>query len=78
MKVWDAATGQETLMLWGHSLSFSADGKRIALADPDTVKVWDVARKLLKESKAETVASIEELGVEQAMIIGHCVIFSSA
>jgi WD40 repeat protein len=48
VKVWNAATGGETLTLRGHtdfisSVSFSPDGKQIVSGSHDhTVKVWDV------------------------------------
>ena len=47
MKVWDAATAQETLTIKGHtrpvrSVVFSPDGPRLASASMDqTVKVWN-------------------------------------
>jgi WD40 repeat protein len=49
VRVWDAASGQETLTLKGHigvvlSVAFTADGNRLASASNDnTVKIWDAA-----------------------------------
>jgi WD40 repeat protein len=49
VKVWDAATGHEVLVLKGHttwvwSVAFSLDGKQLASASGDeTAKVWDAA-----------------------------------
>jgi WD40 repeat protein len=47
-RLWDAATGQETLKLEGHTgwvfgMVFSPDGRRLATASQDsTARVWDV------------------------------------
>ncbi len=49
VRLWDAASGQETSSLAGHSgpvqcVAFSPDGSRLASASDDsTIKMWDVA-----------------------------------
>jgi WD40 repeat protein len=49
VKVWDAATGEETITLKGHtggvsSVAWSPDGTRIVSASDDkTLKVWDAS-----------------------------------
>jgi WD40 repeat protein len=49
VKAWDAATGQDTLTLKGHTgkvnnVAFTPNGQRLATASDDqTVKVWDTA-----------------------------------
>ena len=51
VKLLDARTGAETLVLHGHTLraiglAFAPDGKRLFVADPTQVKVWDTTRPL--------------------------------
>ena len=67
VKVWDLATGQESLTLKGHSdrvwsVTFSPDGQRLASASYDqTVKVWDAAtgrESLTLKGHTDWVASV--------------------
>jgi WD40 repeat protein len=49
IKLWDIASGEETLTLRGHteavySLAFSSDGSRLVSGGADrTVKIWDAS-----------------------------------
>ena len=58
LRVWDSATGQETLTLTGHAgevwnVAFSPDGQWIASGSSDhTIRLWD-ARPLEKNPRPE-------------------------
>jgi len=58
VKVWDVASGQETLTLKGHrgpvlSVAFTSDGRRLVSgSDDETVRIWD-ARPWSPETRAE-------------------------
>jgi WD40 repeat protein len=59
VKLWDAATGQELLILKGHlegvhSVAFSPDGKRLATGSLDgTAKLWDAATEQEGSSRSK-------------------------
>jgi WD40 repeat protein len=51
IRVWDTATGQESLTLKGHtdsirSLAFNTDGSRLVSVSDNTARVWDMATGL--------------------------------
>jgi WD40 repeat protein len=62
LKVWDAATSEETLTLKGHtgvisSVAWSPDGTQIASGSYDkTVKIWDASNSQRK-ARAPTQAA---------------------
>jgi hypothetical protein len=65
LKVWDAATGQETLTLKGrsgsvHSVSFSPDGKRIVSGSHKTLNIWNAqtGKKMLTRLNLDPGVSV--------------------
>jgi WD40 repeat protein len=67
IKLWDTATGRETVTLKGHSklvfsVAFSPDGNRIASgSDDNTVKLWEAIagqETLTLKGHSDAIASV--------------------
>ena len=74
-RLWDAATGQQQLVLRGHqapvdSVSFSTDGKLVATSsDDESVRLWDaMSGELVRPSPARPSASGKLRSVPMANI----------
>jgi len=77
LKVWDAATGQETLTLRGHTdlvrgVAFSPDGRQIVSGSDDkTLKIWDAATGREVRTLRGHKDGVRSLGVRPSIAFGQ-------
>ena len=75
INIWDPATGQCVLTFPGHpekvtDLDFSPDGKRLASAGPDGVKVWGLSPGYLATSLGGSKEANASLGAQDPIVAG--------